>query len=81
MIATILGFFLIFLISFAGWSSIWLGVAWVISFNFNVSYMAVFIVSSIVYILIIIAKIIVAYMGSRVLDNLFVNGCLKHQIK
>lgn len=81
MVVAILASFLIFLLSFAGWSGIWLGGAWVISFNFNVSYMTVFTVSSIVYVLIIIAKVIFAYIGSRVLDKLFVNGCLKHQIK
>lgn len=76
MVVAILGSFLIFLFSFAGWSG-----AWVSIFNFNVSYMTVFTVSSIVYVLIIIAKVIFVYIGSRVLNNLFVNSCLKHQIK
>ncbi|MBD8077306.1 hypothetical protein C5676_029215 [Bacillus thuringiensis] len=81
MLLTILVFFLILLISFAGWSIIWLGGAWVISFNFNISYMMVFTISSILYVSLIMAKVIFAYMGSRVLDHLFANSPLKHQLK
>lgn len=66
----ILGTILIFLISFIGWTVVWLGVAWGISFIFNVNYMTVFIVSSIVYILLIITKVLLAYVGSQVLDKL-----------
>ncbi|MEB8944805.1 hypothetical protein [Bacillus cereus] len=66
----ILGAILIFVISFIGWTVLWLGVTWVISFIFNVSYMRVFIISSIVYVLLIITKILLAYIGSQVLDML-----------
>ena len=67
---TILGTILIFVISFIGWTVVWLGVAWGISFIFNVSYMKVFIVSSIVYVLLIITKVLLAYVGSQVLEKL-----------
>lgn len=70
MKVAILGTILIFLISFIGWTVVWLGIAWGISFIFNVSYMTVFIVSSIVYALLIIAKVLLVYVGSRVLDKL-----------
>ncbi|OWT47567.1 hypothetical protein [Bacillus sp. K2I17] len=80
-IIIILGFFLIFFISFVGWSIIWLGGAWVISFNFNISYWAVFTISSILYVSLIIAKLIFAYVGSWVLNHLFATSSLKHQLK
>lgn len=49
----------ILVLSFGIWTAVWLGIAWIISFVFNldVSYMTVFTVSSIVWALAIVVKI------------------------
>lgn len=48
----------ILILSFGTWSVIWLGLAWIISyvFNLDVSYMTVFTISSIVWLLVVIVK-------------------------
>ncbi|HHB1944521.1 TPA: hypothetical protein ACOQ5T_004301, partial [Bacillus cereus] len=55
----------ILVLSFGIWTAVWLGIAWIISFVFNldVSYMTVFIVSSIVWALAIVVKSLFAYLG------------------
>jgi hypothetical protein len=59
------------IISFGMWSVVWLGVAWIISFVFklDVSYMTVFTVSSIVWLLAIVVKGIFAYLAKRIADK------------
>ncbi|MEM5659928.1 hypothetical protein COE79_20650 [Bacillus toyonensis] len=57
----------ILILSFGIWTAVWLGIAWIISFVFNldVSYMTVFTVSSIVWALAIVVKILFAYLGKK----------------
>lgn len=57
----------ILVLSFGIWTAVWLGIAWIISFVFNldVSYMTVFIVSSIVWALAIVVKSLFAYLGKK----------------
>ncbi|PEQ75165.1 hypothetical protein CN478_20650 [Bacillus cereus] len=61
----------ILILSFGTWSAIWLGVAWIISFAFklDVSYMTVFTVSSIVWVLAVIVKGLFAYLGKKAAER------------
>ncbi|MFA2606324.1 hypothetical protein ABR763_26320 [Bacillus cereus] len=67
----LLGVLGILVLSFGVWSVTWLGLAWIISFIFklDVSYMTVFIVSSIVWALAIVVKGIFAYLAKRITDK------------
>ncbi|PFJ10482.1 hypothetical protein COD67_23760 [Bacillus cereus] len=67
----LLGVLGILVLSFGVWSVTWLGLAWIISFIFklDVSYMTVFIVSSIVWALTIVVKGIFAYLAKRIADK------------
>ncbi|MCU5181614.1 hypothetical protein [Bacillus toyonensis] len=68
----LLGVLGILVLSFGVWSGTWLGLAWIISFLFklDVSYMTVFTISSIVWVLVIVVKGIFAYLAKRITDNL-----------
>ncbi|HGO9433328.1 TPA: hypothetical protein ACLBZ7_004303 [Bacillus cereus] len=61
----------ILVLSFGIWTAVWLGIAWIISFVFNldVSYMTVFIVSSIVWALAIVVKSLFAYLGKKAVER------------
>lgn len=61
----------IFVLSFGIWSAVWLGIAWIISFIFklDVSYMTVFTISSIVWVLVILVKGLFAYLAKRIADK------------
>ncbi|PFC85156.1 hypothetical protein CN272_22125 [Bacillus anthracis] len=61
----------IFILSFGIWSTVWLGIAWIISFVFklDVSYMTVFSVSSIVWLLAIVVKSLFAYLGKKAAER------------
>ncbi|PFD98907.1 hypothetical protein CN288_20255 [Bacillus sp. AFS023182] len=61
----------ILILSFGTWSAIWLGLAWIISFVFklDVSYMTVFTVSSIAWVLAIVVKSLFAYLGKKAVDK------------
>ncbi|MFV0977004.1 hypothetical protein JK627_23990 [Bacillus paranthracis] len=61
----------ILVLSFGIWTAVWLGIAWIISFVFNldVSYMTVFTVSSIVWALAIVVKSLFAYLGKKAVDR------------
>ncbi|HHB2941842.1 TPA: hypothetical protein ACORAS_004729 [Bacillus cereus] len=61
----------ILILSFGTWSAIWLGIAWIISFVFklDVSYMTVFTVSSIVWLLAVIVKSLFAYLGKKAAER------------
>ncbi len=61
----------ILIISFGVWSAVWLGIAWIISFVFqlHVSYMTVFTVSSIVWVLAIVVKSLFAYLGKKAAER------------
>lgn len=61
----------ILILSFGTWSAIWLGLAWIISYVFNlgVSYMTVFTISSIVWLLVVIVKSLFAYLGKKVAER------------
>lgn len=67
----LLGVLGILVLSFGVWSVTWLGLAWIISFVFklDVSYMTVFTVSSIVWLLAIVVKGIFAYLGKKAADR------------
>lgn len=67
----VLGIFGLLIISFGMWSATWLGLAWIISFIFklDVSYMTVFTVSSIVWVLVIAVKGLFAYVGKKAADK------------
>lgn len=57
--------------SFGVWSAVWLGVAWIISFVFklDVSYMTVFTISSIVWLLAVVVKSLFAYLGKKAAER------------
>ncbi|EOQ15416.1 hypothetical protein KQ3_05885 [Bacillus cereus B5-2] len=57
--------------SFGVWTAVSLGLAWVISFIFklDVSYMTVFTVSSVAWLLVIIAKVSFAYLGKKAAER------------
>ncbi|MFP3414980.1 hypothetical protein SB773_25980 [Bacillus sp. SIMBA_074] len=61
----------ILIISFGIWSGTWLGLAWIISFVFklDVSYMTVFTVSSVVWLLAVIVKSLFAYLGKKAAER------------
>ncbi|NIL33277.1 hypothetical protein [Bacillus thuringiensis] len=61
----------ILILSFGTWSAIWLGLAWIISyvFNLDVSYMTVFTISSIVWLLAAIVKGLLAYLGKKAAER------------
>lgn len=61
----------ILILSFGTWSVIWLGLAWIISyvFNLDVSYMTVFTISSIVWLLVVIVKSLFAYLGKKAAER------------
>ncbi|HFJ9472593.1 TPA: hypothetical protein ACGW3J_005298 [Bacillus paranthracis] len=61
----------ILVLSFGIWTAVWLGIAWIISFVFNldVSYMTVFTVSSIVWVLSIVVKSLFAYLGKKAAER------------
>lgn len=61
----------ILILSFGIWTAVWLGIAWIISFVFNldVSYMTVFTVSSIVWALAIVVKSLFAYLGKKAVER------------
>ncbi|MHA4207329.1 hypothetical protein [Bacillus cereus] len=61
----------ILILSFGIWTAVWLGIAWIISFVFNldVSYMTVFTVSSIVWALAIVVKSLLAYVGKKAVER------------
>ncbi|HDX9587602.1 TPA: hypothetical protein ROX98_000517 [Bacillus pseudomycoides] len=61
----------ILILSFGTWSAVWLGLAWIVSFIFklDVSYMTVFTVSSIVWIVVILTKSLFAYVGKKAVDK------------
>jgi len=61
----------ILVLSFGIWSTVWLGIAWIISFVFklDVSYMTVFTVSSIVWALAIVVKSLFAYLGKKAVER------------
>lgn len=61
----------ILILSFGAWTAVWLGIAWIISFVFNldVSYMTVFTVSSIVWVLSIVVKSLFAYLGKKAAER------------
>lgn len=61
----------ILVLSFGIWTAVWLGIAWIISFVFNldVSYMTVFTVSSIVWALAIVVKSLFAYLGKKAVER------------
>ncbi|HDR7790307.1 TPA: hypothetical protein QCY15_004859 [Bacillus paranthracis] len=67
----LLGVLGILVLSFGVWSVTWLGLAWIISFVFklDVSYMTVFTVSSIVWLLAIVVKSIFAYLGKKATER------------
>lgn len=67
----LLGVLGILVLSFGLWSITWLGLAWIISFVFklDVSYMTVFTISSIVWLLAIVVKGIFAYLAKRIADK------------
>ncbi|MGE1028625.1 hypothetical protein ACQGS5_02980 [Bacillus sp. GKis3/1] len=67
----LLGVLGILVLSFGVWSVTWLGLAWIISFVFklDVSYMTVFTVSSIVWLLAIVVKGIFAYLGKKATER------------
>lgn len=67
----LLGVLGILVLSFGAWSVTWLGLAWIISFVFklDVSYMTVFTVSSIVWLLAVVVKGIFAYLAKRIADK------------
>lgn len=66
-----LGLALIFVLSFIGWSLAWLGLVWIVNFIFelDVSYMKVFMVSSIVWLLAVIVKGLFAYLGKKAAER------------
>ncbi|MEK4620654.1 hypothetical protein NYE71_32190 [Bacillus sp. FSL K6-0273] len=57
--------------SFGVWTVVSLGLAWIISFIFklDVSYMTVFTVSSVAWLLVIIAKVLFAYLGKKAAER------------
>ncbi|MFA2628356.1 hypothetical protein ACQVST_26380 [Bacillus cereus] len=59
------------IISFGMWSGTWLGLAWIVSFIFklDVSYMTVFMVSSIAWVLAIAVKGLFAYLGKKAAER------------
>ncbi|PFL57691.1 hypothetical protein COJ27_29260 [Bacillus cereus] len=59
------------LISFGMWSGTWLGLAWIVSFIFkiDVSYMKVFVISSIAWALVIAVKWLFAYLGKKAAER------------
>jgi hypothetical protein len=59
------------IISFGMWSATWLGLAWIVSFIFklDVSYMTVFTISSIVWVLAIVVKGLFAYLGKKAAER------------
>lgn len=59
------------ILSFGMWSVTWLGLAWIVSFIFklDVSYMIVFTVSSIVWLVVIVTKSLFAYIGKKAVDK------------
>ncbi|PGY46871.1 hypothetical protein [Bacillus thuringiensis] len=61
----------ILILSFGTWSAIWLGLAWIISyvFNLDVSYMTVFTISSIVWLLVVFVKSLFAYLGKKAAER------------
>ncbi|PFS53454.1 hypothetical protein COK41_28715 [Bacillus cereus] len=61
----------ILILSFGIWSTVWLGIAWIISFVFklDVSYMTVFAVSSIVWLIAIVVKSLFAYLGKKAAER------------
>lgn len=58
-------------LSFGVWSGIWLGLAWIISyvFNLDVSYMTVFTISSIAWVLAVVVKGLFAYLGKKAAER------------
>ncbi|EEL37198.1 hypothetical protein bcere0020_53790 [Bacillus cereus Rock3-29] len=58
-------------LSFGVWSAVWLGIAWIMSFVFklDVSYMTVFTVSSVVWLLAVIVKGLFAYLGKKAAER------------
>ncbi|MCU5514412.1 hypothetical protein OCF62_07485 [Bacillus wiedmannii] len=62
---------LMLVLSFGVWSGAWLGLTWIISFVFklDVSYMTVFTVSSIVWLLAIVVKGLFAYLGKKAAER------------
>ncbi|HHT7143452.1 TPA: hypothetical protein ACTZ34_005416 [Bacillus cereus] len=67
----LLGILGILVLSFGVWSVTWLGLAWIISFIFklDVSYMTVFTISSIVWLLTVIVKGLFAYLGKKAAER------------
>ncbi|PEI77437.1 hypothetical protein [Bacillus wiedmannii] len=67
----LLGVLGILVLSFGVWSVTWLGLAWIISFVFklDVSYMTVFTISSIVWLLAIAVKGLFTYLAKRIVDK------------
>ncbi|EJV42179.1 hypothetical protein IEK_05845 [Bacillus toyonensis] len=67
----LLGILGILILSFGTWSAVWLGIAWIISFVFklDVSYMTVFTVSSVVWLLAVIVKGLFAYLGKKAAER------------
>ncbi|PGC57640.1 hypothetical protein [Bacillus wiedmannii] len=66
-----LGLVLIFVLSFIGWSLTWLGLSWIVNFIFelDVSYIKVFTVSSVAWLLVIIVKVSFAYLGKKAAER------------
>ncbi|MGE1044136.1 hypothetical protein ACQGRZ_28880 [Bacillus wiedmannii] len=62
---------LVLALSFGVWSGAWLGLAWIVSFVFklDVSYMTVFTVSSIAWLLVIAVKWLFAYLGKKAAER------------
>ncbi|PHC14393.1 hypothetical protein COF03_25115 [Bacillus toyonensis] len=67
----LLGILGILVLSFGVWSVTWLGLAWIISFVFklDVSYMTVFTISSIIWLLVILVKGLFTYLAKRIVDK------------
>ncbi|PHD69350.1 hypothetical protein COF61_01070 [Bacillus toyonensis] len=67
----LLGILGILILSFGTWSAVLLGIAWIISFVFklDVSYMTVFTVSSVVWLLAVIVKGLFAYLGKKAAER------------
>ncbi|MGE6504530.1 hypothetical protein ACQKF0_30315 [Bacillus wiedmannii] len=59
------------IISFGMWTGTWLGLAWIVSFIFklDVSYMTVFTVSSIAWLLVSAVKWLFAYLGKKAAER------------
>lgn len=59
------------IISFGMWTGTWLGLAWIVSFVFklDVSYMTVFTISSIAWLMVIAVKWLFAYLGKKAAER------------